>query len=90
MSSVARPNVLIAGDSNLKQLSDICRQGNVTSGLQIQSSQVLCVPGARYINDAKEFQAKMLSKVRKIRPKRLILHIGSNDISKASAEKIVK
>ena len=74
-------SVLIAGDSNLKQLRQMFAYPGVTT---------LCVPGARLRNDRKNFRPKLLDTVKFSRPDAVILHIRSNDVGTYGDDSIVE
>ncbi|CAG2224545.1 unnamed protein product [Mytilus edulis] len=63
-------SVLIAGDSNLKQLKPMFDY----------PVRTLCIPGARVQNDRKEFYSQLMSAMKTENPDEIVLHLGSNDV----------
>lgn len=63
-------SVLIAGDSNLKQLKPMFDY----------PIRTLCIPGARVQNDRKEFYSQLMSAMKTENPDQIVLHLGSNDV----------
>ncbi|XP_052063111.1 uncharacterized protein LOC127702847 [Mytilus californianus] len=63
-------SVLIAGDSNLKQLVPMFEY----------PVRTLCIPGAKVQNDRKEFYSQLMSAMKTENPDQIVLHLGSNDV----------
>ncbi|CAC5406071.1 unnamed protein product [Mytilus coruscus] len=63
-------SILIAGDSNLKQLVPMFEY----------PVRTLCIPGAKVQNDRKEFYSQLMSAMKTENPDQIVLHLGSNDV----------
>ncbi|CAC5386790.1 unnamed protein product [Mytilus coruscus] len=63
-------SILIAGDSNLKQLVPMFEY----------PVRTLCIPGAKVQNDWKEFYSQLMSAMKTENPDQIVLHLGSNDV----------
>ncbi|CAC5425023.1 unnamed protein product [Mytilus coruscus] len=63
-------SILIAGDSNLKQLVPMFEY----------PVRTLCIPGAKVQNDQKEFYSQLMSAMKTENPDQIVLHLGSNDV----------
>ncbi|CAC5411702.1 unnamed protein product [Mytilus coruscus] len=63
-------SILIAGDSNLKQLVPMFEY----------LVRTLCIPGAKVQNDRKEFYSQLMSAMKTENPDQIVLHLVSNDV----------
>ncbi|CAC5385347.1 unnamed protein product [Mytilus coruscus] len=63
-------SILIAGDSNLKQLVPMFEY----------PVRTLCIPGAKVQIDWKEFYSQLMSAMKTENPDQIVLHLGSNDV----------